>query len=157
MKDAGFGPVVDIVMQTPTGSLADPRRLDQIEGLERRLRRIEHVKTVVGPSTIGEQTKEIRDAPQAVKRGKRQLRRGKRQVKRLDRGLGDATQGVKELRAGLIEAAGGSAGAGRRVRARPARERTSWPAGPTKPPRERTRWPPATSARARAPTACSAG
>jgi putative drug exporter of the RND superfamily len=108
VKDAGFGPTVDIVMQTPSGTLTDQRRLDQIKAFEQRLRRIEHVKTVVGPSTVGEQTKELRDAPRSIKKGKKQLRRARRDLARLERGLGDASAGVKELRAGLLEAAGGS-------------------------------------------------
>ena len=107
VRDAGFGPNVDIALRTPTGSIADPRRLRQIERLEQRLARLPNVKTVVGPASIGEQTKEIRDAPDAIKRGKRNLRRGERDLARLERGLGDATGGVSQLREGLL--AGGNA------------------------------------------------
>ena len=105
VRDAGFGPNIDIVLRTPTGAVTDPKRLRQIERLERRLARLPNAKTVVGPGTIGEQTKELRDAPDAIKRGKRQLRKGERDLARLESGLGDATDGVSQLRDGLLAGA----------------------------------------------------
>ena len=108
VKDAGFGPTLDIVLEAPSGTLTEPRRLDRIERLERRLGRIRYVESVVGPGTIGDRTRELRDAPRQIKRGKRNLRRGERDLARLERGLKDAAAGVGELRDGLGEAADGS-------------------------------------------------
>jgi hypothetical protein len=38
---------------------------------------------VVGPGTIGERTRDLRDAPRQIKRGKRNLRRGERDLARV--------------------------------------------------------------------------
>jgi putative drug exporter of the RND superfamily len=85
--------------------VTDPERLRQIERLERQIARVPNIKTVVGPAAVGEQTRDLREADEGIRRGKRNLRRGERDLARLESGLEDATAGVSQLRDGLIAGA----------------------------------------------------
>jgi RND superfamily putative drug exporter len=108
VRRAGFGPIVDVVVSAPRGAVTDPERLEQIERLEKRLERVPLVRTVVGPGLVGEQTKDLRDAPRKIRKGKRQIAKGEQDLTRLAGGLRNAAGGVGELREGLVLAALGA-------------------------------------------------
>lgn len=108
VREAGFGPSVDVAIAAPEGAVTDPERLRQISDLEDQLAEVQYTKTVVGPGTIGEQTRPIRQAPERIEMGKKQIERAKTELTRLAEGLRAATGGVGQLRSGLGEAAGGA-------------------------------------------------
>ena len=108
VREAGFGPSIDIVVTAPQGAITGPERLRQIARFERRLRRVPLVKSVVGPGIVGKQTEQLRDAPRAIDQAKEDLADGKRDLARLEDGLRGATAGVAALRDGLERGSAGS-------------------------------------------------
>lgn len=108
IRRAGFGPIVETILETPSGTLTDPARLSAIDGFERRLARLRYVKLVVGPGLLEQQTAALRHAPRDIARGRTQLARGGRDLGRLARGLRRARAGVGELRSGIGGAVGGA-------------------------------------------------
>ncbi len=108
VRDAGFGPTVEVVLRAPKGAVMDPARLRQIDPFERQLAKVRNVSSVFGPDTLAERTKAIRDAPRSIRRARRQLKEAERDLTRLANGLDDATGGVGELRDGLLDAASGA-------------------------------------------------
>ena len=109
VRQAGFGPAIDVVVAAPRGAVTDPERLRQISRLERRIARLPYVSAVVGPGVVHERTKDLLETPNAIERAKADLETGRDDLTRLTRGLRQADGGMGELREGLLEA---SAGAG---------------------------------------------
>jgi putative drug exporter of the RND superfamily len=108
VREAGFGPQVEVGLRTAEGALADPEHLRQIERFERRLREMPLVKFVAGPGAIAERARELHDAPNEIRRAKRRLRAHEGNLTRLASGVQRATAGVGRLRDGLGRAAGGA-------------------------------------------------
>lgn len=108
VRDAGFGPEVDVILRTPTGTLLDANRVRQIGELQRRLERIPDAKFVVGPLQIAQQTGPVRRLPKQLGGAEQQAREGRVKLAELDRGLFRATNGVAWLRTGLLAAANGA-------------------------------------------------
>ena len=108
VREAGFGPQVEVALQTPQGALTDPEHLRAIERFERRLREMPFVKFVTGPGAIARRARELHDAPTEIRRARRQLRVHESDLTRLASGVQRATTGVGRLRDGLGRAAGGA-------------------------------------------------
>jgi putative drug exporter of the RND superfamily len=108
VREAGFGPQVEVALRTPEGALTDPEHLREIERFERRLREMPFVKFVTGPGAIAKRARELHDAPKEIRRAKRQLRGHESDLTRLASGVQRATAGVGRLRDGLGRAAGGA-------------------------------------------------
>ncbi len=108
IRAAGFGPAVEVVLRAPKGAVMDPARLQQIRPFEEELRKVRYVNSVFGPDTLAERTKALRNAPNSIKRARRQLDRGERDLTRLARGLNEATGGVALVRKGLLAASSGA-------------------------------------------------
>jgi RND superfamily putative drug exporter len=107
VREAGFGPQVEVALRTPEGALTDPDHLREIKRFERRLREMPYVKFVTGPGAIARRARELHDAPKKIRRAKRQLRERKSDLTRLASGVQRATAGVGRLRDGLGRAADG--------------------------------------------------
>jgi len=108
VRNAGFGPQVDVVLRTSDGTLLDAKRVIQVRGLERQLQLIPDAKFVVGPNQIARQTAQVRRLPRQLDRAERQAEEGRTNLVGLQRGLGRAADGVSQLRGGLRSAAGGA-------------------------------------------------
>ena len=108
VRNAGFGPQVDVVLRTSDGTLLDTKRVVQVRGLERQLQLIPDAKFVVGPNQIARQTAQVRRLPRQLDRAELQAEEGRTNLVGLQRGLGRATDGVSQLRGGLRSAAGGA-------------------------------------------------
>jgi RND superfamily putative drug exporter len=108
VREAGFGPTLEVVLRAPRGAVMDPPRIEDIEPFERKLKRVRYVSSVFGPGTLGERTEELRDAPKSIRRAKRNLNEGEQDLTRLAEGLVDATGGVRQLRRGMLLAAFGA-------------------------------------------------
>jgi putative drug exporter of the RND superfamily len=108
VREAGFGPQVEVGLRTPEGALTDPEHLREIERFERRLREMPLVKFVTGPGAIAERARELHDTPEEIRRAKRQLRAHESDLTRLASGVQRATAGVGRLRDGLGRVAGGA-------------------------------------------------
>jgi putative drug exporter of the RND superfamily len=108
VREAGFGPQVEVGLRTAEGALTDPEHLREIERFERRLREMPLVKFVAGPGAIAERARELHNAPKEIRRAKRQLRAHESNLTRLASGVQRATTGVGRLRDGLGRAAGGA-------------------------------------------------
>ena len=66
------------------------------------------MRFVVGPATVGDATEDLRNAPKAIKKGKRQLEDAKTELADAENDLARGEEGVGELRDGLLLAASGS-------------------------------------------------
>ena len=55
-----------MALAAPRGTLLDPRRLEQINRLERQIEAIPLVSAVTGPGLIAEQAAPVREAPAQV-------------------------------------------------------------------------------------------
>jgi putative drug exporter of the RND superfamily len=108
VREAGFGPQVEVALRTPKGALTDPEHLGEIERFERRLRDMPFVKFVTGPGAIARRARELHDAPREIRRAKRQLRAHESGLTRLASGVQRATAGVGRLQDGLGRAASGA-------------------------------------------------
>jgi RND superfamily putative drug exporter len=108
IRDAGFGPEVNIILKAPGGTLLDGNRVKEIRDLQRQLERIPDAKFVVGPNQIAQQTAAVRRLPEQLRGAEKQVTVGKTKLAELERGLGRATHGVSQLRSGLGRAANGA-------------------------------------------------
>jgi putative drug exporter of the RND superfamily len=108
VREAGFGPQVEVALRTPEGALTDPEHLGEIERFERRLREMPFVKFVTGPGAIARRARELHHAPREIRRAKRQLRAHESGLTRLASGVQRATAGAGRLRDGLGRAASGA-------------------------------------------------
>jgi RND superfamily putative drug exporter len=108
VRKAGFGPEVDVILRTPTGTLLDTNRVRQVRELQRHLERIPDAKFVVGPDQIAQETSQVRRFPNQLRGAEQQVSEGRTKLAELERGLGRATNGVSQLRTGLLAAANGA-------------------------------------------------
>ena len=124
LRDADFGPEIDIALSAPKGTLLDPGRLAAIGRLEQDIARLPLIKAVTGPGLIGDATALAREAPEQLQRSQRelasaeselgsrtrQLRRAQREAGRqadeVRRGLGQAEQLLADGQAMLASASG---------------------------------------------------
>ena len=109
LRKAGFGPEVDVALAAPSGTLLDPKRLAQIDNLERQIAKLPNVKAVAGPGLIADATAEVRNAPKSIGKSRRdlasaegelgtrsrQLERARREARRQ---AGDVSRGLERAR-----------------------------------------------------------
>jgi putative drug exporter of the RND superfamily len=113
LRKAGFGPEVDVALAAPHGTLLDPKRLAQIDNLERQIAKLPDVKAVAGPGLIADATAGVRNAPKTVGKSRRdlasaeselssrsrQLQRARREARRQ---AGDVARGLERAK-GLLD------------------------------------------------------
>ena len=109
LRQAGFGPGIEVALKTDRGPLTDPARLDEIRGLESSIARMPRVRAVVGPGVLATEAGQLVSAPASLARGEREAAQGRVALANLERGLGRATNGVSQLRSGLDRAQSGAA------------------------------------------------
>jgi putative drug exporter of the RND superfamily len=114
VREAGFGPQVEVALRTPQGALTDPALLRKIERFEGRLRDVPFVKFVTGPGAIARRAGELHDVPEEIRRARRRLAAQESNLNRLESGVRRATAGAGRLQDGFGQAAGGA----RRLEAR---------------------------------------
>jgi putative drug exporter of the RND superfamily len=108
VREAGFGPQVEVALRTPKGALTDPALLRRIERFEGRLRAIPDVKFVTGPGAIARRAGQLHDVPGEIRRAKRQLTEHRSNLDRLASGVQRAAAGAGRLQGGFGRAAGGA-------------------------------------------------
>ncbi|HEX8742855.1 MAG TPA: MMPL family transporter [Thermoleophilaceae bacterium] len=91
----GYATPFEIVLRSERGPMTEPRRLRQVQRLQRTLARDPGVTGVVGPGPIADQVRGLDDLPA--------------QLTKLQRDSKRASEGVAALRAGLARAARGAA------------------------------------------------
>jgi RND superfamily putative drug exporter len=106
----GWAAPIEVVVASPEGPITASKRLRQVAGWERELRRMPGAAGVYGPGPLIREDRRLARLPRQLERMRRSLRTGARDVRRLDRGLDRAHAGVGRLRDGL-RAAGAGAGA----------------------------------------------
>ena len=108
VREAGFGPQVEVALRTREGALTDPALLRKIERFEGRLRDIPFVKFVTGPGAIARRARELHGMPEEIRRAERQLTAHESNLTRLAAGVQRATAGAGRLQDGFGRAAGGA-------------------------------------------------
>jgi putative drug exporter of the RND superfamily len=103
VRRAGFGPEIALTVQTAEGTLLDPDKITRIIDFEKRLEALDYVKFVGGPAYLGQQTRELRDAPKAIARAKRELRDAQGELDYRSRQLHQARSRVARERRFLDE------------------------------------------------------
>jgi RND superfamily putative drug exporter len=101
----GWSNPYEIVVEAPTGTVTDPRRLELLAEWQRRLTALPGVSAVYGPAALARGGERIRRAAGQLERAGQVLERGRRDGARLLAGLERADGGVAQLRTGLAEAA----------------------------------------------------
>ena len=127
LRRAHFGPEIDIALASPRGTLLDPGRLAAIGRLERQIEKLPLIRVVTGPGLIADATAQVRTAPKAIGRSRRDLssaeleltsrsrqleraqREARRQARDVSRGLGEA-QRLLASGQGLLAAASSRTG-----------------------------------------------
>ena len=108
LRDAGFGPEIDVALVAPKGTLLAPGQLAAIKTLERRIGRLPLVRAVTGPGLIADQTTDLRRAPKQIRKSKRQLRSAEAELARRSRELTNAQSTTRaqsaEVNRGLARA-----------------------------------------------------
>jgi RND superfamily putative drug exporter len=80
VRAAGFGPEVEVVLKTTTGTLVDPNLLPQVDAFENQLRALPNVSFVVGPGALASKVAPLRTAPQQIAAAKRNLAAAKHEL-----------------------------------------------------------------------------
>jgi putative drug exporter of the RND superfamily len=108
VREAGFGPQVEVALRTREGALTDPGLLRKIERFEHRLRDIPFVKFVTGPGAIARRAGQLDDVPDEIRRARRELTEHQSNLDRLASGVQQAAAGTGRLQDGFGQAAGGA-------------------------------------------------
>jgi putative drug exporter of the RND superfamily len=108
VREAGFGPQVEVALRAPQGALTAPELLRRIERFEARLRTRPFVRFVTGPGAIARRAGQLHDIPEQIRRAEARLRKHQGDLTRLASGVQRATAGAGRLRDGLGRAAGGA-------------------------------------------------
>ena len=108
VREAGFGPQVEVALRTPKGALTDPALLRRIERFEGRLRAIPDVKFVTGPGAIARRAGQLHDVPDEIRRAQRQLTEHQGNLDLLASGVQRAAAGAGRLQDGFGRAASGA-------------------------------------------------
>jgi RND superfamily putative drug exporter len=108
LRKAHFGPEIDIALAAPQGTLLDPGRLASIRRLERRIKKLPHIKAVTGPGLIADATAQVRAAPKEIGRSRRDLTSAETELtsksRQLRRAQREAQRQAIDLAAGLGQA-----------------------------------------------------
>jgi putative drug exporter of the RND superfamily len=108
VREAGFGPQVEVALRTREGALTEPALLRKIERFENRLRALPAVKFVTGPGAIARRARELHEVPEEIRRAKRRLTAHESNLTRLASGVQRAADGAGRLQDGFGRAASGS-------------------------------------------------
>ena len=108
LRAAKLGPEVDVALAAPKGTLLDPKRLEQIKRLERRIAATPLVRAVMGPGLIADSTTEVRAAPKQIGKSRRDLAAAEGELtarsRQLERARRKARRQAADLGAGLQQA-----------------------------------------------------
>jgi putative drug exporter of the RND superfamily len=108
VREAGFGPQVEVALRTREGALTEPALLRKIERFENRLRGLPAVKFVTGPGAIARRARELHEVPDEIRRAKRRLTAHESNLTRLASGVRQAADGAGRLQDGFGRAATGA-------------------------------------------------
>jgi RND superfamily putative drug exporter len=80
VRSAGFGPEVEVLLKSPSGTLVDPYLLPKIAAFEDELRHVKNVSFVVGPGALASRTAMLRRAPGEIRQAERNLASAKHEL-----------------------------------------------------------------------------
>ena len=110
LREADFGPEIDVARSAPRGTLLDPDRLAAIGRLEQAIEKLPLIKAVTGPGLIADATAGVREAPKQIGSSRRNLTSAERELtsrsRQLRRAQREARQQARDVNRGIGQAEG---------------------------------------------------